>query len=263
VKITAALVWYDENPEDLELCVRGIAEIADRIVAVDGAYRRYPDAHIASPPEQAETIRRVAAETGLECDIYIPDRLWAGQIEKRSFILKRAWAGTDWIAIVDTDWIIHADRAAARRELELWYRRGVDVITVSLFTPNGDSAPPTNWHRRMAGTREQIQHFFRPLPGLKVETLHWWYSALKNGRKVWMWHGRRRRKNPERIPILRAYPLKARYQIEHRTLHRDEKHILAGRAFCNDRIKVVALTGQEDDVPGLPEPEFDYVTVPY
>lgn len=260
--VTAALIWYDENPEDLEACVRGMAEIADWVVAVDGAYRRYPDAQVSSPPEQAETIRRVAAEVGLECIVHIPDRLWAGQIEKRSFVLAEASKGTDWIAIVDTDWVIHADRAAARQELARLHLRGVDVVTVPLFTPSGDAQPATNWHQRMAGTKSPIQHFFRPLPELRVETLHWYYSAVKKGQKVWMWHGRRRR-GAARIPILPAYALRSRYLIEHRTFQRDEKHILAGRAFCNDRELVLAATGQEDDVPGLPPPVFDFETIPY
>jgi hypothetical protein len=260
VIVTAALIWYDENPEDLEACVRGIAEIADRLVAVDGAYRRYPDAQVTSPPEQAETIRRVAAEVGLECDVYIPDRLWAGQVEKRSFLMQRASVGTDWIAVVDADWVIHADRVRVRRELFRLHELGVDVITVSLFTPKGEAAAATGWHRRMAGTRTSVQHFFRPLEGLRVEKMHWWYSAIKNGQRVWMWHGRRRR---EGLRILPAHRLRSRYEIEHRTFQRDEKHILAGRAFCNDRELVLAATGQEDDVPGLPAPVFDYETIPY
>lgn len=263
--VTAALIWYDENPEDLERCVRGMADIADRVVAVDGAYRRYPDAQVSSPPEQAETIRRTAAEVGLDCDIYIPDRLWAGQVEKRSFVLARASQGTDWIAVVDTDWVIHADRGFARKELERCLQRGIDVVMVTLWTPNGESPPATNWHARLAGTRVPIQHLFRPLPELRVERFHWWYSAVKNGQRVWMWRGRKRRKDRviDRTPILPAWQLRANYVIEHRTLHRDEKHILAGRAFCNDRIMVVSRTGQEDHVPGLPDPVWDFETVPY
>jgi hypothetical protein len=252
VIVTAALIWYDEKPEDLELCIRGLANIADRVVAVDGAYRRYPNAQIASPPEQAETIRRTAAEVGLECDVVIPDRLWAGQVEKRSFVLARASVGSDWVAIVDTDWIVHTDRHSARGELE---RVRQDVVTVTLFTPSSDMPFATGWHRRMAGSRAQIQHFFRSLPGLRVEKVHWWYSALKNGKRVWMWHGHK----PGDMPV---YKMRTEYEIEHRTLLRDERHILENRAFCNDRKMVWAQTGQEDDMPGLLAPVFDFVTEP-
>lgn len=255
--VTAALPWFDESPEDLEACVRGIAHVADRIVAVDGAYRRYPDAAVSSPPEQARRIKAVAKEVGLDCVIHVPDRLWAGQVEKRSFLLAEAARDTDWIAIVDTDWVAHGDREPVRSELE---RLGpdVDVVSVPLYTPVG-KVYATNWHREVAGSRDSMPHFFRPLSEIKVETLHWYYSAVKNGQKVWLWHG------DEHTPyrILPQYPLKAHYEIEHRTLLRDERHILAGRAFCNDRVMVLAKTGQEDHQPGLPEPVFDYTTVPY
>jgi len=255
--VTAALVWFDETPDDLEACVRGIATVADRIVAVDGAYRRYPDARVSSPPAQAARIRKVAKAVGLDCVIHVPDQLWAGQVEKRSFVLAEASKDTDWIAIVDTDWVAHGDREPVRAELE-GYGPDVDVVTVPLYTPVGKTYA-TNWHREVAGSRDWMPHFFRPLPDLQVETLHWYYSARKGLQKVWMWHG----DAFTPYTILPQHQLKAFYQIEHRTLLRDEKHILAGRAFCNDRVMVLAKTGQEDDVPGLPDPVFDYTTVPY
>jgi len=64
-------------------------------------------------------------------------------------------------------------------------------------------------------------------------------------------------------PYVREHAIRAPYEIEHRSLLRDELRIIRGRAFCNDREIVVKRTGQEDDVPGLPEPVWDYVTVPY
>jgi hypothetical protein len=48
--VTGILAWWDEPPELLDACIRGLGDIADRIVAVDGAYRRYPAATITSPP---------------------------------------------------------------------------------------------------------------------------------------------------------------------------------------------------------------------
>ena len=57
--------------------------------------------------------------------------------------------------------------------------------------------------------------------------------------------------------------MRARYEVEHRCLLRDERHVLANRAFCNDRKVVVEMTGQEDDQPGLPAPVYDYETMPY
>jgi hypothetical protein len=64
-------------------------------------------------------------------------------------------------------------------------------------------------------------------------------------------------------PVLPQFPIRSAYEIEHKTLARDEKHILASRAFCNDRVRVLKWTGQEDDVPGLPQPIWDFETEPY
>lgn len=255
--VSAALIWYDENPDDLEACVRGIATVADRLVAVDGAYQRYPNARVSSPPEQAKRIRQVAKEVGLKVEIHVPDKLWAGQVEKRSFAYAEAARDSEWIAIFDSDWVARGDREAVRAELKA-YGPEVDVVTASLYTPPGD-LKATNWHAREEGAHAITVHFLRTLPDLRVETLHWWISATKNGQKVWMQYSQMQTPHP----ILEQHRLQATYQIEHRTLLRDEKHVLDSRAFCNDRVMVMEKTGQEDHMPGLPEPVWDYVTVPY
>lgn len=267
--VTAALIWYDEPPELLAACIRGAAEIADRMVAVDGAYRRYPNAETVSPPEQAETIRAIASEVDLECDIYSPDQLWAGQVEKRTFLCERAAEGSDWIAMVDADHIIHADRAGARAELER-YGPEVVLLTVPFYTPLhpvrslADSSA-SHWHEGLGGTRIEHTHLIRALPGLRVERFHYWYSGLQGGQRVWLPFGNApsRKRGAEPYPVMPTRQLQARYAVEHLTLLRDERHILEGRAFCNDRVMVVERTGQEDDLPSLPRPVFDYETVPY
>lgn len=262
--VTAALSWYDEPVDLLDACVRGLAGVADRIVAVDGAYRRYPGATPTSPHEQADAIRAAAEAVGIEHDIHVVDNLWAGQVEKRSYLLKAASVGSDWILIVDADHIVHADGPAARAELE---RCGpnVDVVSVSFFTPDNKerdliASAATNWHADMAGSRVDLAHFFRALPDMHVERFHWWYRATKNGEPVWLWYGEGLH---EGETVLMPRKMRATYEIEHRCLLRDERHILANRAFCNDREIVVSLTGQEDDQPGLPAPVYDYETVPY
>ena len=253
--ITAALSWWNERPEDLVACVLGAAEIADRIVAVDGAYARYPGATVTSPPDQAEAIRGTAHVAGLGCVIVEPNRLWAGQVEKRTFLLAEAAKGSDWIAIVDADWIIHADRDAARAELGTVREH---VVSVPMWTPDSGREPATGWHRKVAGSRSQQPHLFRPLPELRAETKHAWYSALVDGERVWAMRGFRPRRR-----VLPQHRLEARYEIEHRCLFRTPEQARASRAFCSDRELVLRLTGGEDDVAGLPPPAFDYVTVPY
>lgn len=256
--VTASLIWYDEPPDLLTACVQGIARVADRVVAVDGAYRRYPGAKVTSPPEQARAIRAAAEAAGIECLVLTPDRLWAGQIEKRSYALTAAAIGSDWIAITDADHIIDTNRTEARAALA---SLSAEVVCLSvIMTTPADRArlgatSATGWHRGMALTEMRYDHLFRALPGLRVETYHWWYSAIRDGRRVWISRG-----EATGGPVT---PFSVRYVVEHRCHQRDEAHMLAGRAFCNDRIMVVERTGQEDDVPGLPEPVWNYVTVPY
>jgi len=267
MKVTSALCWYDELPEDLEACIKGVANVADKILAVDGAYRRFPNAKAASPPEQADLIRKTTKMLGLECEIFVPDAPWAGQVEKRSAMMSMAAKGSDWIIVSDTDHVIRTDRLWARGTLNtLLDNPDVDVIAVSYFTPANDSRPlevsaATNWHTSLADGRFFTPHLFRALPGIKVEKFHWWYSATKGGEKVWLWGEGGKEDGRPSLPW--AYFDPAKYEVEHRCLTRDERHIIENRAFCNDRIKVVELTGQEDDVPGLPEPVYDYETLPY
>lgn len=254
--VTASLIWWNEPPDVLERCVRGIATVADRIVAVDGAYRRYPGATVRSSKEQEETIRDVAAEEGLGAVVIIPTRLWAGQLEKRTFALQVAADGSDWIAQVDADWVASGDREAVRRELFTTHHQ---VVNVRFCTPSADTDFATNWHKRESGNCVRYPHFFRALKDIRVEERHWWISATYKGKRVWMQHSPRRLK----MPLLPQLPLKAPYRIDHLFTERSEEQVLAGRAFCNDRNMVMQLTGQEDHIEGLPDPVWDYATIPY
>ncbi len=258
MNVTAALCWWNERPEDLARCVRGVANIADRIVALDGAYRRYPGATVTSDRRQREAIRKTAEEMGLECLILEPDRLWAGQIEKRSHLLALAAVGSDWIVTVDTDHIIDTDREAVRRELAA---STADVVEVPFYTPVNPrrsmaKSAPGQWHVEQTESVQYIPQVWRAILGLRVEQHHWWLSATKDGQKVWAWAGDTSR--PHLPHALFVTP----YRVEHRVLFRTQEQVRASRAFCNDRETVVAKTGQEDHQPFLPEPVFDYERIP-
>lgn len=256
--VTAALVWCNELPEDLDRCIRSTAVIADRVVALDGGYRRYPNAMVRSPDDQVEAIREAAKAVGIECLILQPDRLWAGQVEKRSHLMMNASVGSDWVAIVDADWVISGDRDSARAYLE---STDFDLVAAYFRTPRNESVIPSDraahiWHLEMIGSTVQMGHVFnvKRLVGLHVEDAHWYYKACKNGQDIWVW-GHRGSVPQGLIPDP--------YIIDHMTFFRTEEQIRASRAFLNDREKVMALTGQEDDIPGLFEPSFDYEKLPY
>jgi hypothetical protein len=253
--VTCALAWWNETPEDLARCVRGMATVADRVVAVDGAYVRYPGATITSAPEQAEAIRATAQEVGLEAVIHIPDRLWAGQVEKRDFLMRQAAIGSDWIAGVDADFLISGNRLRVRRDLER-YGDDVDVVRVVLETPVGRGEYASHWHRKIEEWRSyEFHHFFRALPEIGCERVHWQFRAVKNGEPVWMLGvpDDTRRMLPS--VLLRHYH---EYRVQHLTLQRSHAQVMASRAFLNDREWIMEQTGQEDDIPGLPPPKLDY-----
>jgi hypothetical protein len=256
--VTAALCWWKERPEDLAACIRGAANLCDRVVALDGAYVRYPGATVTSPPGQAKAIRVACERAKLDCLVVEPDRLWAGQVEKRNHLLALAGVGSDWIVTLDADHVISTDREAVRDEL---FNSTADVVEVPFVTPRnakrGDlRSAAGQWHLAQADGPQMIPQVWRANLHLQVERHHWWIGAWKNGVKVWAWAGDGSR---QQLPHARFV---TPYTVEHRTLLRTDEQVLASRAFCNDREMVVAKTGQEDDVATLPRPVFDYIRVP-
>jgi len=221
--------------------------VADRVVAVDGGYRRYPGAKAASPSDQADVIRKTAEEVGLECVMHIPKTVWAGQVAKRSFMLQMATNGadlkTDWFMAVDADHIWSGTRSKIRSELA-GVSPNIDGFHVKMFTPPNPNrdieiSAAGEWHANHAGTWLSPQRIFRSYP-TKVERYHWWYSAQKDGKKLWLWGGDRSAK------VARMARMRSNFRVEHRCLFREEKQIVRNRMFCEDRVAIVEKTGQED-----------------
>lgn len=257
--ITGALCFWNEFPADLDACVRGLGNIAHRIVVLDGAYARYPGATAHSSEDQLDAIRSAAKAVDLDCLIIQPDRLWAGQIEKRSYLLAAATVGSDWIVTVDADHVITADREV----IQLFLRRHPgDVISVPYVTPVNPDRPMKDsavglWHELQTTEPMFIPHIWRALPGMRVEKRHWWISAVKNGHRVWLWGG------DGEMPTVEVQRMRRDYTVEHRALYRTKEQIRASRAFLNDRQRIVEETGQEDDMPTLQPPVYDYRQTPW
>lgn len=246
--VTAALAWFDEELEDLYRCVSSLPTVADRLVAVDGGYARYPGAKAASPKKQAMFIEQTAREVGLDVVVDVPDRVWVGQVEKRNHLLSRAAKGSDWIVGVDADHVLHGLRDPVRHELA--GLKAEDAVDVDFYTPINHDRPMAEaaageWHEDLAGQKARIAAFFRALPGLRVERFHWWYSGMRGDRRVWVWGG------DNTYPRPAVHVLYAPFFVEHRCMFRQPKHILANRAFCEDRESIVAAIGQEDPVEAL------------
>lgn len=252
MRIAAALSWWDEPADLLYDCVSAVARLADTIVALDGAYARYPDGTPASPPEQAEAIRDAAADAGRTALVLVPGRLWAGQLEKRTYAMTVAAAAADWVVTVDADWIVEADPDETRRQLAA-YGPDAACFTVEHHMAAG-TVVPTAWARNLAGRSEPVPHIWRAAAApLRVETHHWWVSGMVGSERRWLWGG------DGRYPAHPSQALNSPYRVLHRALTRDELRARRNRAYCNDRESVVlARTGQEDDDPSLPRPAFDF-----
>lgn len=241
--VTAAMAYYDDDLALLDRTLRSLPIVADRLVVCDGRYERYmPDAPVGSPPEQLAFIRETCAEIGLPVTIDVPEKPWAGQNEKRTRLLTLARKKSDWIVNADADHVFHGVGHAIRWELE---HSEADSIEVEYFTPlNHDrtlrESAANEWHAGMANDYAVINAFFRAYPGIQVEKRHWWYSAVRDGQRIWLWGG------DARYPRGKVATFRAPFVIEHTCLFRQERHILANRAYCDDRSRLFHQTGHED-----------------
>lgn len=184
MKLVACLIWYDESPEDLRRAVLSLRGFADAVVAVDGAFARFPREE--SPPwsesVQLKDILRSAvyqdadgnAVAGnMEVLAYQPPKagVWPGgekgnEVEKRNASLHMAgWLGADWVINCDADMYLLGSKwmeeqlAKAR---ELLMSTPHDVATVAV----GDQA---------------VRCCFRWSPTLHYERAHY---LVKDGGKL-------------------------------------------------------------------------------
>lgn len=244
--VAAALSYFDDDLALLDECLRSLPVVADKLVVADGRYERFePGGSVSSPKAHLDFIRATCKEIGLPVKIDVARKVYAGQVEKRSRLLALASEGADWIVGVDADHVLHGIRYSVRHEIERL--EDEDVVDVQYYTPMNYERPIKEsaaglWHESLAGDYAIITGIFRALPGLRVEDRHWWYSAMKNGKRVWCWGG------DSRYQRVKVHMLKAPFFVEHKCLFRQPKHILANRAFCEDRERIVKLTGQEDAV---------------
>lgn len=252
--VTAAVASWNERPEDLERCVEALSVVADRAVILGGAYRRYPGATVAFRPDEIDAIQRAASRAGIEVRIVEATELWAGQVAKRTALMRLAAEGLDpdrdWIAVLDVDHVLNGNRESVRRQLEGF---GPEVIQVQArMTTPGNRARPmresaaSHWHADIADQTITIGQLFRPWPDITVHEKHFHYRMRRGGRQVEL-----------RYATKQPGPVLTDYLIEHLTLFRTPEQVRDSRAFLNDRARLVALSGQEDDYQGAPAFIYD------
>lgn len=221
MKLIGLLCWYDESPSWLAACVASMAAAGvDHVVAVDGAYRLYPEGRPRSSGNQQETILKVAYGTGIGATVHAPQELWAGnEVEKRGFMFKLAEQiavpGRDWYLVMDADEIlVKADQL--RAALDATDLNVAELLALEYQDPlsnptTAKAARQINWPREHGF---KVRKFFRALPGLTVEGNHYTYGVPGNDVKLWG--------NPTAgVQLEDALDLSLDVKLEHRTNLRD------------------------------------------
>jgi hypothetical protein len=181
--IVALLCFYDETERTLERLIVSLARCrgVGRIVALDGAYELFPHGGRASAPKQRRAIRKAAEHAGIEARIFVPERKWHDEMEKRSALFEYGEMDTqpnDWLFVVDADYELGwcppdlADLLAAHTEP---YQ--IDAAEVSMQNIRGElfpGLPPI----------QSIRSLFRSRLGLRVEGNHYTYVTA-DGRQLW------------------------------------------------------------------------------
>lgn len=168
--ITAALAWFDEQPETLARCVRSLDGVADNLLAVDGRWDLFDAPMNISPLDQAEAIHGAAAEIGLTVreETCSANRPWPSQAAKRDYMLRTAATMGDWVFYIDADeHVTEAERATLHAALA---ETSLDVATVLMRN-----------YGRSYFTRPK-RRLFRSAAGLSV-AVHVAHNAVRAGNR--------------------------------------------------------------------------------
>ena len=240
--IVAMLAWYDEPLELLDRCVGSVEPFVDKILAVDGRYELTPGETINSPEEQYHVIEQAGGD---KVEFRSLDRLWRGQVEKRTYMLTEGKAlGADWLAVVDSDWVYSGNPRQFREVLDAWLTSNVEQFEVWFrelpAPPDVDLSQFHEWHQQYADITCPIPLIFRAMADMKVVNNHWTYLATrKDGTVVGLWGG-------DAVATAGVKEmLPAEFMIEHSCLHRDQEHIKRNLDLCAAVAKVVEQTGKE------------------
>lgn len=108
MRLYGLLCFYDEPPDQLVACVRGLERAGvDHLIAVDGAYALYPEGANTSHPNQHAALDLACLHYDIGLTLHVPEKVWEGnEVQKRSFMFALAWAcarENDWFFVMDAD----------------------------------------------------------------------------------------------------------------------------------------------------------------
>jgi hypothetical protein len=212
MNVTACVVWFNEEPDTLVRCVTSLSGVADRVVALDGAWRHFPHEFVSSPRDQHDAIRAAAAAAGgFRSVTVMPARkAWRSQVAKRAAVLELARVvGSDWLLVIDADEHVEScDREGLRARLAETPR---DVCEVG-FRTYGEGVKSTR--------PVQIRRFYRASTGVTVDVAHNGYRTA-DGR--WL-HGDGRHVKREPAADLSDL-IKVAHDRDARTLGRQQSRV--------------------------------------
>jgi hypothetical protein len=216
-RLIGLLSFYDEKPSWLAACISSYAQAGlTHLVAIDGAYRLYPDGQARSTPDAHDTIVETTGAIGLHLTLVLPTSTWQGnEIQKRTSLFRHADAiaqpDRDWLLVIDADEIV-------TRALTGWLN---ELTNTTL-----DTADVLLWSRDQRDTPEQaqvdqdhnlnpvdtapIRKLFRHTPGIHCHKNH--YTYVTPDQRV-LWRGGRRNTDP-------SLDLTDHIHIEHRSIYR-------------------------------------------
>jgi hypothetical protein len=216
--IVALLSYFREPDSFLKQMVKSLPRVGvDRLIALDGAYARFPGGTAHSPRSNRRVLERACESASVDLWHVAPDDVWAGdEIEKRSVLFTLAESITtpdDWYLVVDGDeQVTHVDGDVPA------LLNGTDRIVAECELYAHDGAQP-------------LRMFFKAERGLRPVGTHFTYG-LPDGRIVWGGYGQET-EQALTLPV----------RVLHKTLERSTARRNASLAYYKKRDEALVEDG--------------------
>jgi hypothetical protein len=214
VTITGLLAWFDETQETLDRCVRSLAGVCDRLIALDGRWELFPGEAFISAEDQREAILEAARVAGIAGMLVAPGAPFESQVAKRAMLMSLA-GDADWLLVID------ADEFIARSEPEQ-LREALDDTTADVCR-----VLLRNIGKGTGGIPWPVRRLYRASTGVTVVTAHNGYQT-RDGR--WL-HGQAA---PDR-PLEFAPSLEQLLEIHHDVDARSSERVAADDVYRKTR----------------------------
>lgn len=174
VQIVGLLSYYREPDSFLKQMVKSLPRVGvDRLIALDGAYARFPGGTAHSPRSNRRVLEKACEKASVDLWHVAPADVWAGdEIEKRSVLFTLAESVTtedDWYFVVDGDEQV----TDAEKIPEQLAQTDKLVATAELYEGHES---------------QRLRMFFKAIRGLRPVGTHFTYGT-PDGRVLWGGYG--------------------------------------------------------------------------